>query len=130
MATQEARMMRAEMRENGFLMVNSMARTFRRRKSALKGGRHHVEQESADPVAFKVVRRPNGAVNVWKKSGSEFTAMRAYYWTGVTLQLLTVEMSFRRNVEGVDGMELYQAQNRPSLTHEQLCDVQRALIRL
>ena len=145
MATQAARFVRAEMKENGFLVVPSKARTYERKFGAEKVEVHvpkgvepsaathtcKVRQKEAVDVAFKVVPPgDNGVVQVWRKNGSGLKPMRTYFWTGTKLRLLTAEQVFRHHIRGVDGMELFKSSERPTLTHEQLCDVERALIRL
>jgi len=145
MATQAARFVRAEMKENGFLVVPSKARTYERKFGAEKVEVHvpkgvepssathtcKVRQKEVVDTAFKVVPpAPNGVVQIWKKNGSGLKPMRSYFWTGTKLRLLTVEEVFRSKIKGVDSMEVLSGEKRPTLTHEQLCDVERALIRL
>lgn len=144
MATQAARFVRAEFRENGFLVVGTKERKYKRtygppkaEMSVPKGAPespsthvHVIRQSEVIDAAFKVIRGDNGVVQIWRKEGSALKGCRSYYWTGTKLRLLTPQMVFHKNIQGVDGMELFKAQGRPGLTHEQLCDIERALIRL
>lgn len=144
MATQAARFIRAEMKENGFLVVKSKHRTYKKEfggpkaevavpKNAEPSSATHtckVRQKEAVDVALKVVRTENNVVSIWRKEGSALKGCHPYFWTGRKLRLLTAEQVFRHEIRGIDGMELFRLRDRPHLTHEQLCDIERTLIRL
>ena len=103
MASKEARFVRAEMKENGFLTVNSKERTYKRVKPAQCSPETlgSVMQESESGIILRVARNEDGVVSVWKKD----KPLRAYYWSGTKLRLLTIEESFRLGLERVDGQQ-------------------------
>ena len=153
MASKKARELRREFRKNGFLVVESMYRrykkTFGREKVELFPVRGEPRESPKDATAkthpylfissvkqvealetkFKVVREKNSLVTIHRKNGSGLKPMRTYYWSGRKLWLLTPEDFVRRDVAGKAPEALFR-QDLPRLTHEQCVDIENALIRL
>jgi hypothetical protein len=153
MASKKAREFRREFRKNGFIIVDSMRRTYKKMYGRIKletVGREKMEvdvpekatskthphlytmsvkQQEATSTKFKVVRGKNNLVTIHRKNGSGLKLMRTYYWSGRKLHLLSLEGYMRKGVMTRVSEDLFRL-DLPRLTHEQCVDVENVLIRL
>lgn len=153
MASKKARELRKEFKKNGFVIVDSMRRTYKNtygrvkletigkrkaevdvpEKATSKTHPHlytmKVRQQEATQTKFKVICGKNSLVTIYRKNGSGLKLVRTYYWSGRKLWLMTPEDFVRKNVSGKAPETLFD-QKLPCLTHEQRVDIENALIRL
>lgn len=153
MASWRARELRREFKKNGFLVVESTVRTYKRKygirkteilpatgtvKTIPEGvtSKTHphlfqcrVRQTEATKTKFKVVRGSNNLVTIYRKNGTGMKLCATYYWTGRKLRLLTMEEYMRRGFYP-KAPTAYERQGLPRLSHEQCVDIENALIRL
>jgi len=140
MASKEARFLRQELRENGFVVVTTTHRDYKvsfglekaevviPAKAEPSSATHtaSVKQKEAIQTAFKVVLK-DGYIELHRKNGSGLKPYRPYRWSGTRLLPLRVQDAFFRRVSA----DLKPADfERPTLTHEQACDIERALLKL
>lgn len=153
MASKKARELRREFRKNGFLVVDSMQRTYKKtygrikletigrekmevdvpKKATSKTHPHlytmSVKQTEASQTKFKVIREKNSLVTIHHKEGSGLKLCRTYYWSGRKLWLLSMESYMRKGFIPKAPETLFR-QDLLRLTHEQCVDIENALIRL
>jgi hypothetical protein len=153
MASKKARELRKEFRENGFIVVESTQRKFKRAYGGVKLetiGREKMEvdtpkgasskthphlyrmsikQESVAHTKFKVVRGKNNLITIHRKNGSGLKLMRIYHWSGRKLHLLSHEGYMCKGFVSRAPEDLFRS-DLPRLTHEQCVDIENVLIRL